>query len=112
MVKMDGKDGIREDLVGRTDQALEHGLVGERTGAFADLDDEGSLAVHVAAEQAHGLLQVIDIIGSDGILAICRLKQLLGCNDHFILLIKWIMISGIPSVPLYQVCLLPSDIED
>ena len=101
VVQVDGEDGIREDLVGRTDQAFEHGLVGERTGAFADLDDEGSLAVHVAAEQAHGLLQVVDIIGSDGILAIGRLKQLLGGNDHFISPYKWIMISSRYNPPHY-----------
>jgi hypothetical protein len=88
MVKMDGKNGIRKNLISCTDQALEHGLVSERTGAFADLDNKRSLAVHAAAEQAHGLFQVVDIIGSDGILAVCGLKQLLGGNDHFIILLE------------------------
>ena len=29
MVQVDGKNGIREDLVGRADQAFQHGLVRE-----------------------------------------------------------------------------------
>ena len=76
VVQVDRKNGIREDLVGRPDQAFQHGLVREGARALADLDDERSLAVHVAAEQAHGLLQVVDIVGPDGILAVRGLQTI------------------------------------
>ena len=74
MVQVDGKDGIREDLVGRADEPFEHDLVGVGTGTLADLDDEGSLAVDTAAEQAHGLLEVVDVVCADGIFTVCCFK--------------------------------------
>jgi hypothetical protein len=90
---VDGKDGLREDFVGSPDQAFEHRLVREASGAFADLDDKRRLAVHVAAEKTHGLFKVIDIIGPDGILAIRGCKQLFGGDDHTFLLDIEMMIS-------------------
>ena len=83
MVQVDGEDGLREDFVGDADHRLEHLLVGVGAGALADLDDEGGLAVYAAAEQAHGLLQVVDVVRADGILSVCGLEQLFGSNDHF-----------------------------
>jgi hypothetical protein len=74
VIQVDGENGIREDLVGAADQAFQHHLVGVRTRAFADLDDEGRLAVQVAPEQAHGLFQVVDIVCADGVFAIGMLQ--------------------------------------
>ena len=36
----------------------------------------------IAAEQADGLLQVVDVVRPDGVLAVGVLEQLLGGNDH------------------------------
>ncbi len=82
VVEVDGEDRLRKDLVRGPEDGLEHALVGVGPGALADLDDERRLAIHVAAEQAHGLFQIIDIVGSDGILSVRRRKQLFGCYDH------------------------------
>ena len=76
------KIGVREDLVGGADHGLEHPLVGVGAGALGELDDERRLAVHVAPEQAHGLLEVVDVVGADGVLAVGVLEQFLGRNDH------------------------------
>ena len=62
--------------------AFEHHLVRVGAGALADLDDERRLAVDAAAEQAHGLLQVVDVVRADGIFAVGQLKQFLGGDDH------------------------------
>ncbi len=85
MVEVDGEDGLGEDLVGGADQAFEHGLVGVGAGALADLDDERRLAVHVAAEQAHGLLEVVDVVGADGVLAVGGLEEFFGGYDHAVI---------------------------
>ena len=74
MVKMHSKDGFREDLVCAADQTFQQHLVGVRASALADLDDKRRLRAQVAAEQPHGLLQVVDIVGANGILAIRGFK--------------------------------------
>ena len=81
-VVLHGENGIREDLVGGADETFQHGLMRERARPFADLDDECSLAVHIAAEQTHGLFQVVDIVRADGVLAVGKLEQFLGGNNH------------------------------
>ena len=82
VIEMHGENGLREDLVGRADHAFQHQLVGVGPGALADLDDERRLAVHAAAEQPHGLLGVVDVIGAERVLAVGKLEQFLGGNDH------------------------------
>jgi hypothetical protein len=82
MIQVHGKDRVRKYLVGAADQAFQHQLVGVGTGALADLDDERGLAVEVAAEQAHGLFQVVDVVGADSEFAVSSFKQLFGGNDH------------------------------
>ena len=42
----------------------------------------GIRLAQVAPEQAHGLLQVVDVIRADGILAVGVGKELLGCDNH------------------------------
>ena len=82
MVEVDGEDRLGEDLVGGADHGFEHALVGVGARALADLDDERRLAVEAAAEQAHGLLQVVDVVSADGILAVGVLEQFLGGYNH------------------------------
>ena len=74
MVKVNGEDGIGEHLVRAADEAFEHQFVSIGTGTLADLDDEWCLAVNISAEQAHGLFEVVDVIGADGIFAVCCFK--------------------------------------
>ena len=71
MVKVHGEDGLGEDLVSRADEPFQHDLIGVGACSLADLNDEGSFAVDVALEQAHELLEVVDIICADGVLAVC-----------------------------------------
>jgi len=82
MVEMNGKNSIRENLIGRGNQAFEHFLVGIRARALANLDNERGLAVQVPTEQTHGLLEVVDVVCADCILTICCFKQLFGCDNH------------------------------
>ena len=82
VIEMNRKHRLREDLIGRADDAFEHHLVGVGAGALADLDDERRLAVHAPAEQPHGLLGVVDVVGAERILAVGKLKQFFGGNDH------------------------------
>ena len=62
--------------------ASEHPLVGVAARALGDLDDERRLDVDAAAEQAHRLLGVVDVVGADGVLAVGDLEQLRGRDDH------------------------------
>jgi hypothetical protein len=89
VVQVHGEDGLRKDLVSTPDQAFEHHLVRVRPGPLADLDDEGSLAIEVATEQPHALLEVVDVVGADGELAVGDIEQVFGGDDH-----DWIFLSG------------------
>ena len=82
VVQMNREHRGRENLVGRRDQGLEHLLVGVGPRALGELDDERGLAVEVALEQAHGLLQVVDVVRADGVLAVGVFEQFFGCDDH------------------------------
>ena len=74
VVQMHRKNRVREDLVRGTDHGFEHLLVGVVAGTLGQLDDEGGLAVDVAVEQPHGLLKVVDVVRTNGILAIGMLE--------------------------------------
>ena len=82
MIEMNRKNGFRENLVGRSNQAFEHFLVGVRARALANLNDERGFAIHVPTKQAHRLLQIIDVISPNRILAISGFKQFFGRNNH------------------------------
>ncbi|OQA29208.1 MAG: hypothetical protein BWY57_03370 [Betaproteobacteria bacterium ADurb.Bin341] len=82
VVQMHREDGIREDLVGRGHHHLEHQLVRIRARALGKLHDEGGFALDVAFEQAHGLLEVVDVVRADRILAIGLLKKFFCSDDH------------------------------
>ena len=82
MVQVHREDGLGEDLVGSADDVLEHQLIGVAARALGNLDNEGSLALDAAPEEAHALLHVIDVVSADGILAIRVLEQFLRRNDH------------------------------
>jgi hypothetical protein len=83
VVQVDSEDGLGKNIVSDADHRFEHFLMGVGAGTLANLYNEGSLAVHVAAEQAHGLLEVVDVVRANAVLSICSLEQLFGGNDHF-----------------------------
>ena len=94
VVEVDGEDHLGKDLVGRADHRLQEPLVGVAAGAAGNLEDErgtlgrvGRLVVRlrlaqIAAEQAHGLFEVVDVVRPHGILAVGVLKQLFRGDDH------------------------------
>jgi hypothetical protein len=82
VVQVDGEHGVGEDLVGRLEHDLEHPFMRVRTSALGDLDDEGGLAAHVPLEKAHALLEIVDVVRPDGILAVGVLEKLFGVDDH------------------------------
>ena len=94
VIEVDGEDRFREDLVGGADHAFEEVLIGVGTSAAGNLDDEGSAFrivvrilvrggfAKVAAEKTDELLEIVDVIGADSVLAISFLKQVFCRNDH------------------------------
>ena len=84
VIQVHGEDRVGEDLVRGADDRLEHALVRVAARALGNLDDEGRLGVDAAAEEAHRLLGVVDVIGAERILPVCVTEQLLGRNDHVV----------------------------
>ena len=82
MVKVNGKNRLREDFISRTDDGFEHLLVGVFAGTLGDLDNERGLRVDGALEESHSLLGVVDVVGANGILAIGVFEELSGRYDH------------------------------
>jgi hypothetical protein len=82
VVQVHREDGVGEDLVGRGHHGLEHQLVGVGAGALGELHDEGGLALDVALEEAHRLLEVVDVVRADGVLAVGLLEEFFGGDDH------------------------------
>ena len=70
MVQVHGKNGIRKDLISRTDETFQHNFVGVRARTLADLNNERRFAVQVSAEQSHELFKIVDVVGADGIFAV------------------------------------------
>ena len=90
---MNGEDSIRENFSGSANDGLEHPLIGVTARAFRELDDEGRLALDAAAEEAHRLFEVVDVIGADGEFLVGDLVKLFGGNDHGG--ICWLLIEGV-----------------
>ena len=94
VVQVDGEDRLGKDLLGRADHRLQEPLVGVAPGPAGDLDDErGALGrvdrvvvrlrlAQVAAEQTDGLLEVVDVVGPHGVVAVGVLEKLVGRDDH------------------------------
>ena len=82
VVEVDGENGLGEDIARGADDGFQHALVGVGAGTLGNLDDERSLRLDGAAEKAHGLFRVIDVIGADGVLAVGVFKELRGGDDH------------------------------
>ena len=82
VVEVHREDGVRKDLVGGADDRLEHLLVRVFARALGDLDDKRGLRLEAAAEQAHRLLRIVDVVGADGVFAVGVFEQLGRCNDH------------------------------
>ena len=49
---------------------------------LGELDDEGGPGADVALEEAHGLLEVVDVVGADRVFAVGVREELLGGDDH------------------------------
>ncbi len=82
VVEVDGVDRLGEDIVGGADEGLEHPLVGVFARSLGELDDEGGLGGHAAAEEAEDLLEIIHIVGPDGEFAVGHLEEFGGGDDH------------------------------
>ena len=94
VVQVDGEDRLGKDLVGRADHGLQKPLVGIAPGPAGNLEDErGALGgvdrvvvrlrlPQIAAEQADGLFEIVDVVRPHGIPAVGVLEQLFGGNDH------------------------------
>ena len=94
VIEVDGEDHLGKDLVGRADHRFEEPLVAVAAGAAGNLEDERGARgrvdrvlvrlrlAQIAAEQADGLFEVVDVVGPDGVLAVGVLKKLFGGNDH------------------------------
>ena len=82
VVEMDGVDRLREHIARRADDGLEHALVGVLPRTLGKLDDERGLGLDTTLEQAHGLLGIIDVIRTDGVLAVGMFEELRGGDDH------------------------------
>ncbi len=82
VVEMHRKNRFRKDLFGRANHGFQIPLVGVLARAFAELDDERRLALDVALEQANGLLQIVDVIRAQGILAVGDFEQLCSGTNH------------------------------
>jgi hypothetical protein len=76
VVEVHGKDGIRVNFLGLSNDDFQHPFVGVFPCAFRKLNDEGSLRIDAAFEQAQGLLQVVDVVGADGVLTVSKLKEI------------------------------------
>jgi hypothetical protein len=61
--------------------------VGVRAGALANLNNKRGFAIDAALEQTHGLFKVIDVVRSNGILAISSFEEFLSRNDHGVILL-------------------------
>ena len=93
MIKVNGEDRFRENFVGGANHAFEEVFVGVGTRAARNLDDEGSALgivvrvfvggrfAEVAAEKSDELLEIVNVIGADSVLAISFLEQILCRND-------------------------------
>ena len=68
--------------VGGADDGLEHALVGVFARPLGNLDDERGLRLDAAAEEAHRLLGVVDVVGADGVLAVGVFEELGRGDDH------------------------------
>ena len=82
MVEVNSKDSFRVEGISRADHRLEECLVGISACTLAELDDEWSLGVDASAEHADNLFQVVDVVCSDGILAVRVREQLLRGDYH------------------------------
>src|ERR1041384_1316566 len=82
VVEMDGEDGFGKNLFGGANDCFEHPFVGVSAGAFRELDNEGRLTLDAAAEEAHRLFEVVDVVGADSEFFVGDLIELLGRNDH------------------------------
>ena len=69
-------------MLSGADNRLKHAFVGITSRALGKLDNEGRPALHAPAEQAHGLFEIVDVVGADGELLVGDFVKLSGGDDH------------------------------
>ncbi len=94
VVEMHRENRLGKNLLGGANHGFQKPLVGKAARAARNLDDERGalcridrfvvrvLLAQIAAEQADGLLEVVDVVGADGVFAVGLLKKLFGGDDH------------------------------
>src|SRR5579862_478097 len=82
MVQMHREDRLGDNLFRGADDGFEHALVGVFARAPGKLDDERSLAVDAAAEEARRLFEVVDVIGANRIFAVSDFVEAGSWDDH------------------------------
>jgi hypothetical protein len=75
MVEVHGKHGLRENFLGLSNYNFQHPFVGVFPCAFRQLNDKGSLRLDGAFEQAQGLLHVVDVVGTNSVLPVRKIKE-------------------------------------
>ena len=75
MIEVHRKHGFRENFLGRSNDNFQHPLVGVFSCALRELNNERSLGLDAALEQAQGLLQVVDVVGTNRVLPVRKLKE-------------------------------------
>jgi hypothetical protein len=82
VIQVDRENGLGKNLARRSNDRLEHPLVGVFARALGNLNDEWRLRFDAALEKPHRLLGVVDVVGADGIFAVSVPEQLRGGYDH------------------------------
>jgi hypothetical protein len=75
MVEVHGKHGIRENFFGLSNYNFQHPFVRIFPGTFRQLNDKGRLRLDGTFEQAQGLLHVVDVVGTNSVLPVRKLKE-------------------------------------
>ena len=82
MIQMNRENGVRIDLLCRSDHCFEHSFVGITTSSLGKLDNKRRFGINTSLKQTENLLQIIDIVRSDRVLRVGKLVQRGRCHDH------------------------------
>jgi hypothetical protein len=75
MVEVHGKHGLRKNFLGLSNDNFQHSFVGVFPCAFRQLNDKGRLRLDGTFEQAQGLLHVVDVVSTNSVLPVRKLKE-------------------------------------
>ncbi len=79
---MNGEDGFWKNILSGANHGFKETFVSVLTCPTRDLNDKRGLTLDVAAKQAGGLLQVINVVGANGILPIGNFEKLVSSYNH------------------------------